>query len=132
MNSKKFKPRSLIETLELLCFARGGKLLRAGKINQSEIARLAGTHQGNVSRWFSKEHHPTDDNVTRLAKAFKITPAQMRGEQPISNIDELTARTPEDEELISEISNLPEEVKELIHDLIRDQIRLYKKMKNHS
>ena len=126
MNSQKFKPRTITETLELLCKARGGNLLRAGRVNQSEIARVAGTSQGNVSRWFSKEHHPTDDNVARLAKAFKITPAQMRGEQPIDAIDGFQARSAEDEKLLQEIAELPEELK----NMILEQIRIYKKMKD--
>lgn len=126
MNNPKFKPRTITETLELLCKARAGNLLRAGRINQSEIARMAGTSQGNVSRWFSKEHHPTDDNVSRLAKAFKITPAQMRGELPIDTIDGYQPRSQEDETLLNEIADLPDELK----NMIREQIRIYKKMKD--
>jgi transcriptional regulator with XRE-family HTH domain len=128
MNTPKFKPRTLTATLELLCHAKGGKLLRAGKVNQSEIGRIAGTSQGNVSRWFAGEHHPSDENIKRLAKALKVSPAQMRGELPVNAIDGFSAASPEDEELYNELINLPEELK----NMIREQVRLYKKLNNQT
>lgn len=124
MNENKFKKRTFTETLSLVCKAKGGKLLKAnGGINQSEVGRLAGIYQANVSRWFSNEnHYPNNDNIVALAKAFKISPAQMRGELPIDFIDGVHARTAEDEILANEIAALPDNVKKLI----RDQIAVYK------
>jgi len=71
MNKNQFKPRTMTETLTLLCTARGGDFLRNGKVNQSEIARKAGTTQTNVSRWYKKENNPKDESIKLLADAFK-------------------------------------------------------------
>ncbi|WP_039913135.1 helix-turn-helix domain-containing protein [Cellvibrio mixtus] len=124
MNSKRFKTRTLIETLTLICLAKGGDYLRAGKPNQSEIGRQAGTSQTNVSRWFAGSSKPTDENINRLAKAFRISPAQMRGELPIDLLDGVSPQSAEDEEFMNAYLHLPEELKEQI----RAQTLLYKKL----
>lgn len=125
MNKTKFKPRSFNETLTLLCRAKGGLLLKSnGEINQSEIARIAGVKQPNVSRWFKDSYAPHNDNVVKLAKAFRITPAQMRGEIPIDVIDGISAPSAEDETLLKQILELPDELK----NMIREQVAVYKKL----
>lgn len=124
MNRKSYEPRSITETLSLLCHAKGGKLIRAGAINQSEIARQTGITQATISRWYEGTSKPTDDNIKKLSKYFKVTPAQMRGEVPIESLDGLTARSPEDEQLLAEFAGLPEEAKQMI----RDQISLLRKL----
>src|SRR5690554_5996670 len=98
MNRNKWNTRSLTETLTLLCHAKGGAFIRAGKLNQSEIARQAGTKQANISRWFEGVSNPTDENVRKLAKLFKVTPAQMRGEEPILDLDGYASKSPEDDQ----------------------------------
>lgn len=125
MNKSKFKPRTFPETLTLICRAKGGNLLKNnGEINQSEIARLAGVKQPNVSRWFKLSYAPHNDNVIKLAKAFRISPAQMRGESPIDFIDGMSPRSPEDEILMNEILDLPDDLK----NMIREQVAVYKKL----
>lgn len=126
MNETKFRKRTFTETLSLICRAKGGKLLRPnGQINQSEIGRLAGIYQANVSRWYANENqYPHNDNIVALAKAFRISPAQMRGELPIDFIDGCSARSAEDEILADEIAALPDDLKALI----REQISIYKKL----
>jgi transcriptional regulator with XRE-family HTH domain len=121
MNNEPFKPRTMTETLSLLCFARGGKFLRKGKVNQSEIARKAGTTQTNVSRWYKKEHSPTDESIKLLASAFKVTPSQMRGEMPINDLDEYSKDSPIKKEITDLLDSLPEEF--LLQ--AREQIRFY-------
>lgn len=87
MYKTKFKQRSLNETITLLCKARGGEYLRAGKVNQSHLARLAGTNQANIFRWMNSEAKANDEHVRKLAKAFGVSPAQMRGEEPVNELD---------------------------------------------
>jgi transcriptional regulator with XRE-family HTH domain len=123
MNDIRFKPRTFTETLTLLCKAKGGALLKKnGDINQSEIARLAGINQPNVSRWYHENHAPHNESVLRLSRALKVTPAQIRGEMPIDFIDGYYARSHEDEILMNEISSLPENLK----NMIREQVAIYK------
>lgn len=125
MNMHKSKPRSFTETLTLLCKAKGGKLLKKNDdVNQTEIAKLAGTSQANVSRWYKGDHTPHSDNIEKLAKAFKITPGQMRGETPIDFIDGVTYQTTEDSILFAQISSLPDELK----NMIREQVAIYQKL----
>ena len=121
MHKTKFKARSFSKTLELLCHAKGGEFLRAGQINRSHVARVAGTSQSNVSRWLSEEFSPHDENVKKLARVFGILPSQMRGEDPINKIDGLNLPTSEDEEFYHNYQRLPEKVK----NLIREQVKLY-------
>lgn len=119
--NKTFKTRSLTDTLTLLCFAKGGDFLRGGKVNQSEVARKAGTTQTNVSRWYAGEHTPTDESVKLLAKAFNITPSQMRGEVPIEELDGITDDTPLQREIIYLLGQLPEEYQRQV----REQVLFY-------
>lgn len=119
MNSSNFKQRTITETLELLCRARGGSLIRAGQVNQSELARQTGVMQANFSRWKNGEATPTDENIRKIAKAFKVTPAQMRGEAPINAIDGYVSRTPEAEDFAAAFSALPEEHKHTIREMIK-------------
>lgn len=119
MNNPGFKQRSLTDTLTLLCQAKGGELLRKGKVNQSAVARLAGTKQGNISRWYSGLANPTDENVRLLATAFKITPAQMRGEVSISFLDGLISKEKGDDQFIYEYEALPEEEKYAVREFVR-------------
>ena len=98
--------------------------MRAGRINQSEIGRVSGIPQANVSRWFNGQSKPTDENVATLAKAFKITPAQMRGEQPIHGIDGYSIPTEEDEQFFRDFVSLSDETKALVRDYIRIQKKL--------
>lgn len=124
MNSQAFKQRDFPTTLKLLCHARGGSLLRNNNLNQSEIGRIARTSQANISRWMSSDARPTDENINLLATAFKITPAQMRGEMPILSIDGYQIQSPETEQFIRDFEQLAPEAQ----NMIREQVKLYAKL----
>jgi transcriptional regulator with XRE-family HTH domain len=88
MNKKAFKKRDLPTTLTLLCEVEGEPYFKNNKIAQSELRRATGVDQGLLSRIISgTTKSMSDDNVRRLAKFFKITTSQMRGEEPIEFID---------------------------------------------
>lgn len=99
-------------------------LRKNGEINQTQVAKISGTSQANVSRWLKGEHSPHNDNIEKLAKALKLSPHQIRGETPIDFIDGVKYATNEDMFLFSQIAALPEDVKKLI----REQVAVYQRL----
>lgn len=112
MDTDKFKQRSLNETLTLLCKAEGGSLVRAGRINQSAVARKAGVSQANISRWLSGDYDPRGEGINKLAKAFGVTPAQMRGEHPIAKLDGVGPTTDLDRQFFESYKRVPDWLKQ--------------------
>ena len=128
MSNREFKKRTITDTIHLLCHAKGGAFIRAGKVNQTEVAKQAGTSQTNISRWFAGTSKPTDESINLLAKAFKVSPAQMRGELPINSIDGLSPASPDDSNFIQDFQSLPDELKEQV----REQVKIYKKLNDQA
>lgn len=120
MNEKTFKHRSFIKTLTALCQAHGEPVWRNGQIAQTYLAGKTGIGQYNFSRWISEKTLTADDDqIKKLAKYFKITPAQMRGEQPIETIDGIPTLTPEDDEFIELYKSYPAEARSVIREVTK-------------
>lgn len=108
MNKVKFNQRSLAETLTLLCQFKGAPYIKNGSVvAQSRLAKDAKLSQSVISKLLSGFAASTrPENVDKLAKFFSVTPAQVRGEQPIEGIDE----APEDlTAFVERLSRLTEE-----------------------
>lgn len=87
MNRPHFKKRTFVETLDLLCRGHGGDFYKHGRINQTAVAKAAGTTQPTVSRWMSGLHIPDTAQLEKLAKVFRVNLGQLTGDQPIPKID---------------------------------------------
>lgn len=124
MKKKKFMPRSFIETLELLCFAKGGEFLLAGRINQTHIARIAGTSQSNVHRWMGGEYEPKVAQLRLLCEAFGTNVSQLLGEAPINRIDLSDELSKEDQEFMEAYAKMPDTVKKMVRDTATGAINL--------
>ena len=115
MNSSKFKPRSFPETIKLLCEHKGGDWLnRNGLPSQTKVGAVAGVSQVSVGRWLSGEIEPSLTSIKKLAKAWRVTPAQVIGELPIPFIDGKDSLDPFQQEFLEMSSGLSPEVQELI------------------
>lgn len=90
MNKRKFTKRTIGETVTLLCRAYDPPLIDGyGKVLQKELERLSGVGQPTISRALSRFNRSmTDNNAQKLAKFFKVSTAQLRGEEPIDWIDD--------------------------------------------
>lgn len=100
MKERKFIKRGFPETLELLCRARGGDLVRGENVNQHEVARIAGVHQSMVSRWMARKMDPSMSAANRLKEAFGISLSQLMGEEPIQRVDGIAKLNDLDKEFI--------------------------------
>lgn len=118
MNKTSFKKRTFAKTLELLCEAKPDKFFRAGKINRTAVADEVGTSQANVSRYFTGQFEPTSGMVEKFAKTFNVTPAQMRGEEPIDWLDGIQPQDAEDVRFIQNYSSLPDWMKKSLQNLV--------------
>ncbi len=87
MRYTKWKRRTFEQTVEALCKLKGGELVRAGKLNQTALAKISGTTQPTISRWFAGEHSPTLENLRPLAAAMGVSVSQLIGDEPIPKID---------------------------------------------
>lgn len=97
-------------TLQLLCEAAGDPYWKNGKVSQIAVAKDSGVNQSLISRLLANTtQRMNDDNVQRLAKLFKVSPAQMRGEEPIEYID--GAINKDDLEFIERFMSHPDELK---------------------
>lgn len=128
MNRKHFKQRSLLETVRLLCEAMGDDYMVNGRINKSAIAAKAGTSQANITRWLAKTFKPKDENIKKLAKAFGVTPSQLRGEEPIDIIDGMSPSNEDDLHFFRTYQSLPD----WQQNLIREQVATYDKNRNEA
>ncbi len=106
MNEKQFIKRDFLETLERLCRAKGGDMLRAGKVNQSELKRKTGIDASSISRWFRSEYSPSIEALEKLCAFFRVSASQMLGHEPIPRID---GKTENRKALDNEVSNLDED-----------------------
>ncbi len=113
MRKERFKHRGIAKTLTMLCEVSGPPLWNDKRTEprQAEIKRQSGVDQGLLSRVLRGETSTmTDDNVRKLAKLFKVTPSQMRGESPIERIDGANADAA-DKEFIARYLSHPEDLK---------------------
>lgn len=112
--NRKFKKRTLPETLRLICIAKGGEFLWSGKPNSSHLARLVGERQPTVNRWLTGVSSPTSDKIDSLCKALKLTPSQIMGYEPIDYVDGPDAYMDENERFLKRFPQLSENAKKAI------------------
>lgn len=87
MTNTHWKKRSFEDTVSALCKLKGGDFVRAGKLNQTHLAKVSGTTQATISRWFSGEHSPKLENLRPLASVLGVSVSQLIGDEPIPRID---------------------------------------------
>lgn len=119
MNTHKWKPRGLKKTIQLLCAERntqpdGSHLLKKdGTINQTNLGKKCNVSQSVINRALHRvSEELTGPNAKKIADFFKVTTAQLRGEEPIPFID--GGAYPEDEEFMERYRRAPREIKEQI------------------
>lgn len=113
MNKKTFRQRDIATTIELLCEAYGEPLFKNRKVAQTVLGKKCGVDPSVISRVLSgatKKLEP--ENVLKLAKYFKITSAQMRGEMPIDRLDGVTDE--DDLAFIERFKSHPDELREAL------------------
>lgn len=119
MNTIRFRHRSLKETIERLCAARnvqpdGSRLLKPdGTINQTNLGNKCNVDQSVINRVLQRVSGEIKaHNAKKIADFFKVTTAQLRGEEPIPFIDGTASQ--EDELFVERYRKAPMEVREQI------------------
>lgn len=112
-----FKPRTFSKTLTLLCELHGEPYYKKGKVVQAAIKAKTGIDQSIISRWLNNpDRIPDAPNVKKLAKLFKVSPAQMRGEQPIETLDGKTQLSEDDLNFLELYKRLPEHIRHTLRE----------------
>jgi transcriptional regulator with XRE-family HTH domain len=78
-------------------------------LSQTQLAKAVGTSQSAVSQMESGERKPSFDMLRRLAKALKVSPAHLLGEE----VEELR---PEEQAYFRQFRSLPDDAKKELSD----------------
>lgn len=104
--------------------------MRGGNVNQTYIAKVAGTSQANISRWMGHKHWPRIDQTNKLCEAFGVSTSQLLGEEPIPRIDKVRLTTDEDIKFIEFYATMPDAVKEYIRKNAKEASSLVPSLKS--
>lgn len=82
--------QNVSQVLKTLCLRDPALIKRNGEINHNEAARQIGMNQSTFTRILNGEAlNPKPETILALCRYFGVSPAQMRGEEPLPGNERL-------------------------------------------